>query len=271
MLELAVQVVQLQHQEVWLVVLDVILRGQVDGHIDLVLDLNHQAQVLHAFSLGLREFEEVAWDRLELLILDVQIEYIEHWQACCKRVVEVLQSLARSLRDLLVRIEELDDRGDPSQNLGTKDVHIVHGKDFEDVLQHEPDALRLSSIEDLVRGEHVPGWDALLIHDRQSFLDVVQARLSRAHIGVHSAEVEVRLVELEYVAQKDARLQLVHHVLCLERHWPDVEGVDPADEQDLLEIGQLLVVQCVRRRLLLRHHGVDLAPLLHISINLLLN
>jgi hypothetical protein len=43
--ELTVQVVELKHQEIWFVLIEVVLRRQVDGQVEFVLDLHDVIQI----------------------------------------------------------------------------------------------------------------------------------------------------------------------------------------------------------------------------------
>ena len=154
-LELTVQIVELEHEKVWLMVLHIIFRSQVYRHVDLVLDLNYKAQVGHSLSLALRKFEEIYRIRSDVLIFYVEVKYVEHRYASGECIVEVPHPLTLSLGYLLVGVEKLNYGCDPCQNFWSEHVHVVHSKHLKDLLDHQPDALCLDTIEYLVSSQNI--------------------------------------------------------------------------------------------------------------------
>ena len=45
MFELAIQIIKLQHQKSWFIVLNIVFRSQVDRYINLILYLNHKTEI----------------------------------------------------------------------------------------------------------------------------------------------------------------------------------------------------------------------------------
>lgn len=111
----------------------------------------------------------------------------------------------------------------------------MHGEDFEDLPQHEPDSLLLLAIKDFVCSQDVSTWDTFLVHDLQRFLDIVETRLFGSRGCIQAGEVKVGHMELEDVAEKHARLQVFDQVIDSKLRVPNFVRVDPAHDENLLE------------------------------------
>lgn len=103
--ELTVQVVQLQHEEGWLKLVQVVLGRQVYWQVELVLYLYNVVQIRQVLSPVLWVLKEQFRSRFDFVVGDVQVEDEEHRQPRLEEVEEVLVLL----RNLEVRVEELDD------------------------------------------------------------------------------------------------------------------------------------------------------------------
>ena len=84
---------------------DVVIRREIDRHVDVPLDDADQMQVLLDLIHIHGHLEELGRLRPQILILDVQIEDVEERQARSEGVVKVLHSLVLGRRYLNVRVE----------------------------------------------------------------------------------------------------------------------------------------------------------------------
>ena len=77
MSEPTVQIVELEQQKVWFVLVDVVVRRQVDWHVYLTLDDADEVQVLFDFFHIYGYLIEFYWFRSQVLFLDIQVEDVE--------------------------------------------------------------------------------------------------------------------------------------------------------------------------------------------------
>ena len=86
----------------------------------------------------------------------------------------------------------------------------MHGKDFEDLAQHEPDALyHLVGFKDFVSRNDVTRWDTFLVHHLKGLLNVVQAWFPSSRLAIQTCEVQVWHVELEDVTEQHSCLKIL--------------------------------------------------------------
>lgn len=105
MTEAAVKVVELKHEEVWLVLTNVVVWGQVDRDIDVALYHAHKVQVLlNLLHIG-RHFKEFRRHWAKLLLLHIQVEDVEERKAGPECIVKVLHALIVGLGNLHVWVE----------------------------------------------------------------------------------------------------------------------------------------------------------------------
>ena len=80
MSEPTVQIVELEQQKVGFVLVDVVVRRQVDWHVYLALDDADEVQVLFDFFHIYGHLIEFYWFRSQVLFLDIQVEDVEKRQ-----------------------------------------------------------------------------------------------------------------------------------------------------------------------------------------------
>ena len=117
----------------------------------------------------------------------------------------------------------------------------------KDELHEQPDSSWvLLRVEDLLSRGNESAWRSLLVEDDKGFLDVVEAGLLGPCLSIQAlGDVQLGMVEMQDRTQEDASSDLVEEVLGGQLGAPDVEGVEPSDEEALLELGDLrLLLAC---------------------------
>ena len=80
MAETTVKIIQLQHKKVRLILVNIVVRSEVDWNINMALDHANQVQVLLDLLYIDGHFVKFSWVWSQVFILDVQIEDVEEWK-----------------------------------------------------------------------------------------------------------------------------------------------------------------------------------------------
>lgn len=164
----------MEEQELWLVAAEVLNWHDIHRCVDLVLEIFNVVKIFEDLFPRLWVLIHPRRIRLNVLVLTaVQINDVEESEAVATKVIEVFQLHRCELRHLFVGIEELHDGTNPVEHRLLKLRHIVHGEHLKDVLEHQPDPLRLVPLENIVGRHDISHRYALLLHNTDCFLDVV--------------------------------------------------------------------------------------------------
>eukprot|EP00350_Pseudokeronopsis_sp_OXSARD2_P002429 CAMPEP_0170565488 /NCGR_PEP_ID=MMETSP0211-20121228/79213_1 /TAXON_ID=311385 /ORGANISM="Pseudokeronopsis sp., Strain OXSARD2" /LENGTH=423 /DNA_ID=CAMNT_0010886373 /DNA_START=709 /DNA_END=1977 /DNA_ORIENTATION=- len=141
-LELAVEVVELDHDELGEVVLQVLLGVEVDGHVVLDGDVADVAEVVQELRLAQGVLEDLLQVRLEVQLLHVEPQQAAEDHSAPELVVQVPHLRTHWLHPSRLH-EPLQTPVDPVHDLWQQQVHIVETEDLEDLLYEQPYFVRV--------------------------------------------------------------------------------------------------------------------------------
>ena len=246
-LEFTVQIVQLEHQKVVLLIIKVLCGFQIDGYIILNRHIEDIIQIMHDFLSVLRvlKYHSKIWKKFFATSISIgrtiQEQYASKIHAGLEILIYFLSLVAYRFPSREIRKTFIY----PLDYLGQQQYHIMHCKYIKNSPEKHPNFIVMSFIpfEYLIGSGYITRGRSLLVYNRESSLDIVQALLFCACFRVDSREIQVGLMKFQDVAKQDAGFQLIYDVFQSEIIFTDVQSVDPSDEQVLLQSIQLILFE----------------------------